>query len=146
MAAISDYAEGRVLNLIFNNDSDTFTAPQNYVALYTVVETDAGGGTECAATSYSRVRVYASTVSAATTKWSAPAATTSPVGAKMVQNAGTVTYPQAVDAFGSIKGFGIWDHATTGNLLWHGALAATKVVGAGDTFKFTTGNLKCTLA
>lgn len=145
MSAISDYAETAVLNYIFNNNASTFSAPANYVALYTVVETDSKGGTECAATSYARIQCYPSGATN-TVKWAAPAATTSPSGSQQVSNAATITFAQAVDAFGSIKGFGIWDHLSTGNLLWHGALTATKTVGAGDTFKFTTGNLKCTLA
>ena len=145
MSAISDYAEAAILNFVFNDDADSFAAPENHIALYTVVETDSEGGTECPATSYARIRVYASGATN-TVKWAAPAATTSPSGAQQVSNAATVTFAQAADAFGDIKGFGVWDHTTTGNLLWHGALAVTKSVGVVDTFKFVTGGLKCTLA
>jgi hypothetical protein len=145
MSAISDYAETAILNFVFNDDADSFAAPVNYIALYTVVETDSEGGTECSATSYARVVIHPSGATN-TEKWAAPAATTSPSGAQQVSNAATITFAQAADAFGDIKGFAIWDHATTGNLLWHGALAATKTVGVGDTFKFATGALKCTLA
>jgi hypothetical protein len=31
------------------------------------------------------------------------------------------------------------------NVLYHGSLTASKVVGSGDTFKFTSGNLTVTL-
>ena len=145
MSAISDYAEEAILDFVFNNDASSFSAPINYVALYTVIETDSEGGTEVAATSYARERIYPSGATN-TVKWAAPAATTSPSGSQQVSNAATVTFTTAVDAFGDIKGFAIWDHATTGNLLWHGAIAATKTVGVGDTIKFTTGNLKVALA
>jgi hypothetical protein len=146
MAALSDYAEQRVLNYLFNNDSDTFTAPQTFVALYTATPTDAGGGTEVSVTSYARIRVYASTAVTATPEWTAAADTTTPAGAKHVNNAATVTFAQATASWGSIKAVGILDAVSAGNLLWHGTLTATKTVGAGDTFKFTTGNLKCSLA
>jgi hypothetical protein len=43
---------------------------------------------------------------------------------------------------------GIWDSGTWGggNLLFHGILSASKVVGDGDTFEFAIGNLDVTLA
>ncbi len=146
MAALSDYAEQRVLNYLFNNDSDTFTAPATWIALYTATPTDTGGGTEVSGGAYARQRVYASTDTGQTVKWTAAADTSTPAGAKHVNNAATVTFPQATAAWGDCKAVGIFDASSAGNLLWHGTLTATKTVGSGDTFKFTTGNLKASLA
>ncbi|MHC4387402.1 MAG: phage tail fiber protein [Planctomycetota bacterium] len=146
MAALSDYAEQRILNFLFNNDSDTFTAPATWVELYTATPTDTGGGTAVTAGSgYARQRVYASTATN-TVKWVTAGDTTTPSGAKHVDNAATITFPQATFAWGNVKAVGIFDASAAGNLLWHGTLDATKTVGAGDTFKFTTSSLKASLA
>lgn len=40
----------------------------------------------------------------------------------------------------TVSHVGIWD-ALAGSFVWGGALSASKVVNAGDTFKFTVGNL-----
>jgi hypothetical protein len=41
---------------------------------------------------------------------------------------------------------GIFDAVTSGNLLWHGALDASRVIADGDTFLFSIGNIALTLA
>ena len=41
---------------------------------------------------------------------------------------------------------GIFDAASSGNLLWHGALTASKTVADGDTLTFAVGNIDLTMA
>lgn len=145
MAALSDYVEERFLNFLFNNNSTTITAPSTWVELYTATPTDTGGGTAVSGGAYARQRVYASTATN-TVKWTAAADTSTPSGAKHVNNAATITFPQATAAWGDCKAVGVFDASSAGNLLWHGTLDATKTVGSGDTFKFTTAALKASLA
>lgn len=136
MSAFSDYLEPKILNAIFNNTAMSI-GNTLYVALYTVVETDAGGGTEVSGGAYARKPIYSSGVTN-TPKWN-NAATDAP--GFVVDNANTITFPTATSAWGDVKGTAIWDHLTTGNLIMHGALAATKTIGASDVFKFLPGSL-----
>ena len=41
---------------------------------------------------------------------------------------------------------GIFDASSSGNLLWHGALTASKAVADGDTLTFAAGNIDLTMA
>ena len=139
MSAISDYLEEAAMNHLFN--AVTLTPPQTHVALFTATPTDTGGGTEVAGGAYARVRVFPAG-GTETVLWAAAAVTTTKFG---VKNADTINFPTATAAWGDVKANGIFDHATTGNLLWHGTLAVTKTVGDGDGIKFIPGALTATL-
>jgi hypothetical protein len=61
------------------------------------------------------------------------------------QNASSVAFPPATgDGWGTIGGIGIFDAASAGNMLFHGALVASKVIGAGDVFTLPAGNVTIT--
>lgn len=144
MSALADYAEQRVLNFLFNNNSDSFSAPATWLALYTSTPTDTGGGTEVSGGAYARQRVYPST-SGSTPKWTAAADTSTPSGAKIIKNANTITFPQATANWGSVKASAIFDASTSGNLLWWGTLTATKTIQQGDTLEFSANTWKASL-
>lgn len=130
MAALSDYSEKLLLDWLMTNGSAT--RPTNwYVALYTAAPNDAGGGTEVSGNGYSRQSV---TFAAATS------------GAGTTSNTGDVVFTAAGGSWGTITHIGIFDASTAGNLLWHGALTASKTVADGDTLQFSTGNIDLTLA
>ncbi|MGB2469903.1 MAG: phage tail fiber protein, partial [Flavobacteriales bacterium] len=44
---------------------------------------------------------------------------------------------QATGAWGTITHFGIFDASSSGNLLYHGALTASKTIATGDVLKIT---------
>ena len=46
----------------------------------------------------------------------------------------------------TVSHIGIWDAASSGNLLFYGAVTASKAVGAGDTISLAAGALVITLA
>lgn len=48
--------------------------------------------------------------------------------------------------FGTVGYVGIMDAASAGNMLWHGALAASKTVNAGDSFKVASGSLTVSIS
>jgi len=130
MAALSDYAEKLVLDYLMTTGSAT-RPTEWYVALYTAAPSDSGGGTEVSGSGYAR---EAATFAAAST----PGGTTS--------NTNTIAFTAAGGSWGTITHIGIFDAATSGNLLWHGGLAASKTVGDGDTIEFAIGNLNLTVA
>jgi hypothetical protein len=136
MAAMSDYLEQQILNDIFRTTARTRVAAL-WVALFTAAPSDSGGGTECTGGSYARTQVTQADAS-----WSAPG-----VGG-ITDNAAAITFPTATGGWGgTITHVGIFDASTSGNLLFHGILAASKgPMTNGDVFKFNIGDLDITLA
>jgi len=130
MAALSDYAEKLLLDFLMT--TGTATRPTNwYVALFTAAPNDAGGGTEVSAGGYARQSVAFSAAAS-------PGGTTS--------NSGEVSYTASGGDYGTVTHMGIFDASSSGNLLWHGALTASKAVADGDTLTFAVGNIDLTMA
>ena len=128
MANMSDYLEVKLLNETLNGVA--FTAVDNpYISLHTADPTDAGTGAEVSGGSYARV---ASSFATATT-------------GSVVTDA-TATFPTATANWGTVGWIGLWDAASSGNMLYHTALDAPKTIDSGDIFKITAGNLSVTLA
>tara|TARA_R110000868_G_C10556746_1_gene736474 strand:+ start:48 stop:434 length:387 start_codon:yes stop_codon:yes gene_type:complete len=128
MANMSDYLEVKLLNETLNGVA--FTAVDNpYISLHTADPTDTGTGAEVSGGSYARV---ASSFATATT-------------GSVVTDA-TATFPTATANWGTVGWIGLWDAASSGNMLYHTALDAPKTIDSGDIFKITTGNLSVTLA
>ena len=130
MAALSDHAEALLLDWLMTNGSATRPTAW-YVALYTVAPSDSGGGTEISGNGYAREAV---TFAAATS----PGGTTS--------NTNAVSFTASGGNWGSITHIGIHDAVSGGNLLWHGAMTASKTVNDGDTLEFSIGNIDLTIA
>jgi hypothetical protein len=124
--SFSNYLETEILDHVFGGSA--YTAPSTlYVALYTATPNDAGGGTELSGSGYTR-KSAAFTTSGATTS-----------------NSGAVEYNAATGSWGTITHIGVFDAATSGNLLAYGALSASKAIGAGDVFRIPAGDLDITL-
>lgn len=130
MAALSDYAEKLLLDWMMTTGSATRPTAW-YVALFTAAPSDAGGGTEVSGNGYSR---QSATFAAAST----PGGTTS--------NSNELTFTATGGSFGTVTHIGIFDASTGGNLLWHGAMTASKTIADGDSLVFAIGNIDLTLA
>jgi len=128
MAAMSNYLENALINATIRNT--TYTSPSVvYAALFTSDPTDAGTGTEVSGGSYTREAIT----------FGAPSNGAS-------TNSAAVEFDQATGNWGTITHFGIYDASTSGNLLYHGALTASKTIDTGDVFKFAISNISVTLA
>lgn len=116
MGSISDYLEAELLDHIFNNSA--YSKPATvYLGLSTADPTDdASGLAEPSGNGYVRKAI---TFSAAATR-------------AIVQN-GDVTFDEASGAWGTISHYGIFDAETSGNMMAHGALSASKSVVSGNT-------------
>ena len=145
MSAMSDYLENKLIDHIFRGQ--TFTAPTNlYVALYTAAPADAGGGTEVTGGSYARVTVACSLANWAGTQ-SAGSTTASSGTGGVTSNNAAITFPTPTANWGTVTHFGIFDASSGGNLLFHGALTASKTVNNGDPApSFTAASLQLTFA
>jgi hypothetical protein len=128
MAEMSNYLENALINVTLRATS--YTAPTTvYLALYTTDPTDADTGTECSGTSYARQAIT----------FGAPSNGVS-------TNSAAIEFPQAGGAWGTITHIGIRDALTTGNLLYHSPLDASKTIATGDVFRVASGSLSVTLA
>jgi len=124
---LTDYAEAKLLDHILGTTAFTMPTTPIKVALFTTTPVDAGtGGVEVTGGSYARTTV---TFAAAT------------VGAGSTSNNATVTFPTATADWGVITGIALYDSAGTPNMLWYGALTASKTVSNGDTFTIASGAL-----
>jgi len=128
MAEMSNHLENALINAVLRNTS--YTSPTTtYLALYTSDPTDADTGTEISGGSYARQAIT----------FGAPSNGTS-------TNSAAVEFPQATADWGVISHVAIRDAVTSGNLLFHTALDASKTINNGDVFKITTGNLSVQLS
>ena len=128
MSEMSNYLENALVNATLRNTS--YTSPATvYAALFTTDPTDAGSGTEVSGGSYTRTAItFGSPSNGVTT------------------NSADVTFPTCTAAWGTVTHMGIYDASTSGNLLYHTPLDASKTVDSGDIFKISSGNLSVTLA
>jgi hypothetical protein len=128
MAEMSNYLENALINATLR--ATTFTSPAAvYVSLHTADPTDDGSGTEVSGGSYARKSATFASPSNGASSTSAD-----------------VTFDQATGSWGTITHIGIWDASTSGNLLYHTALTASKAIATGDIFKIASGSLTVTLA
>ena len=134
-ANASDYLEQNAMDHFFNKV--TLTPPNTWVALYTVAPTDAGGGTEVTqGGAYARIKVNPNGSASGT--WALAAVNGT---GYRVDNGADITWATATDNWGTVTNVGILDASTGGNLLFHGALTASKAVNTDDVFKFPLGAL-----
>ncbi|MBK8909224.1 MAG: hypothetical protein IPM60_15490 [Rhodospirillales bacterium] len=122
----SDYLENAVLDAVLNNTALQVTTP--YVSLHTADPGEDASGAECSGGSYAR---QAGSFGAAS-------------GGSCANDAEISFDFTGYGAQVTVTHFGIWDASTAGNLLYKGALTASKTVDPGDTVRFATGQLTVT--
>lgn len=128
MSGFTDYLEDALLKHVFTNTA--YTSPTTvYAALFTVAPSDTGGGTEVSGGAYAR-QSMAFSVSGTST---------------LATNSAAVEYPTATADYGTVVAVGIFDAATSGNLLAYANLTTSKTVSTGDVFRFNAGDVDITL-
>lgn len=121
MAAMTDYLEGEIIKHIFRTGS--FTKPTVLaVGLLTSAPSDSAAGTEVSGGSYARVQL-----NPLDANWAAPSG-----GNGTTSNSSAITFPAPTANWGVVTHFGIYDAATSGNLLFHAALTVQKTINNGD--------------
>ena len=144
MAGLTTQAQNNVLNLMKNTTWPSSGAwgaalANTYIGLFTTAPTtDASAsytGTEVSGSNYSRVTV-------ASSGWSAiSGGSTTP---SQISNSGTITFPTPSGSWGTILAVGIFDAATTGNLLWWNTITS-QAIGSGVVASFAIGALVLTM-
>lgn len=145
MSGLTTQAQNNILNLMKGTTWPTTGAwgaapTTTYVGLFTTApSTDASAsytGTEVSGGSYARVAVTSSS------GWSAiSGGSTAP---SQISNAGTITFPTPTASWGTVVAIGIFDAATTGNLLWWASITS-QVIGSGVVASFSAGALVLTV-
>jgi len=139
MAAFSDYLEAGVLDHTLRGVA--LSAPAAvYLALFTTDPTDAGGGVEVADSAYAREDMADG--GAIASGWTAPAVDTDGYA---VTNAKVIQYPPIADGTVTVTHYGLFDAATAGNLLYHGAFTSSKTLDVNDVMSIAVGGLKIIL-
>lgn len=135
---MSDYLEGQIRKHIFRTGA--FTKPSNiYIALCTSPTTDASTGStivEPVGYSYARQQLNPSD-----TNWSAASTTDG-----ITSNNFMLTFTASGGNWGTITHVAICDSITGGNVLFHGALTASKTINNGESFVFDVGSLNIQFA
>jgi hypothetical protein len=132
--AATTYLEHALLDFIFKNNSETFASPGDsiYVGLATAAsDPEAGTVTEATFTNYARQQVTAA-------NWTLASGATD---AQTVTNAANIEYPASGGTDNTISHVFIADAVTSGNILFVGALDASKAINSGDVFRINAGNL-----
>lgn len=130
MAAMSDWLENGLVDLILRGQA--LTLPTNlHFALFTAAPSDSGGGTEVSGGSYARVSVARSLANFAGTQ-SAGSTTASTGTGGVTSNNNAITFPAPTANWGVVTHWGVFDAASGGNLVFHGALTTSKTVNNGD--------------
>lgn len=128
MSAMSDYLENEILDHILGTGA--YTMPTTvYVGLSTGSFNDDNSGTELTGNNYSRQSISFGAASSGT-----------------ASNDAAVEFSAATGSWGTVSHFGIFDAASAGNLLIHGALTASKVIETGDILKIAIGDMDITAA
>ena len=130
MGSFTNYWEDEILDHIFGKGS--YAPPTIYLGLSTADPLDdASGLAEPSGNGYARVQTSAS-------DWNA-------ASGGSLDNANDLTFAQATGGWGTIIHFVLFDAATGGNMLAHGALSQSKAVESSDTAIFEAGDLDISL-
>jgi hypothetical protein len=126
--SFTNFLETEILDHVFAGAA--YSAPSTkYLALYTAAPGETGGGTEVvtSGTAYARQSVAFTTTGNTTS------------------NTGAVEFPTATASFGTVTHVGVFDAATSGNLMAFATLSSSKAIDTGDVFRVPTGDLDITL-
>jgi hypothetical protein len=123
MSAMSNYLENEILDHILGTGSYTMPSAV-YIGLSTGSFGDGNTGTELTGSGYARV-----------------AATFNAAASGTADNASAIQFAAATGSWGSVSHFGVFDAASSGNLLIHGAFSTAKTIASGDILKIDAGDL-----
>jgi hypothetical protein len=125
--SFTNFLETEILDHVFAGAA--YTAPgTKYLALFTAIsDGEAGTVTELSGSAYARQTV-AFTTSGNTTS-----------------NNAAVEFPTATGSWGTVTHVGVYDAASSGNLMAYATLSSSKAIATGDVFRVPSGDLDITL-
>ena len=137
--AATTYLDNKLLSLIFKNNAGSFSTPGDsiYVGLATAVSNAEAGTLTEVNTSTQDANYVRRQVTAA--NWTLASSSTDQ---QTVVNAANIEFPASsgVATYTVTHAF-IADASSSGNILFVGALDASKAIASGDIFRINAGNL-----
>ena len=134
--AATNYLERRILHFLFKNNSLSLSSPGDsiYVGLATAVSAaETGSVTEANFTNYARQQVTAA-------NWTTIGADSTDTQTAI--NAANIEFPASGGGgTDTVTHVFIADASSSGNILFVGALDASKAIASGDIFRINAGNL-----
>lgn len=124
--SFSNTFETTVLTWVFTTGSATRPTAW-HIALYTAAPSDTGGGTEVSGGGYGRKAV------------------TFVVSGNTASNNAAIEWDVATADYGTVSHVGVFDAASSGNLIAYAALTTSKTISTGDVFRLPSGDLDITL-
>jgi hypothetical protein len=124
--SFSNTFETTVLTWVFTTGSATRPTAW-HIALYTGAPSDTGGGTEVSGGGYGRQAV------------------TFTISGNTASNNAAIEWDTATSGYGTVTHVGVFDAATSGNLIAYAALTTSKTIDTGDVFRLPSGDLDITL-
>ena len=132
--AATTYLENKLLSFLFKNNAGSLSTPGDsiYVGLATAVsDAEAGSLTEATFGSYARQQVTAA-------NWTLAS---SSADQQTVTKAANIEFPASTGTSNTITHAFLVDAASSGNILFVGALDANKTIATGDIFRINASNL-----
>lgn len=124
--SLSDYLEQQILDHLIG--AATWTAPSSlYLALFTSDPGDDGSGTEVSGSGYARQEMAMSR------------------SGSVIDNDALESFAASGGNFGTVTHWGVFDAASGGNLLFHGALDTSRTINDGETGEAAAGAITLTL-
>ena len=123
MSNFSKYLRNKMLDSTLRNIP--YVSTPVYLALYTATPTDSSNGTELLATGYTRLPI-----------------SFGPAVDGVISNNADITFPITTVDWGVIKGIGVFNALTGGDLLYYGDLTASRTITTGTQLIFQTGQLQ----
>jgi hypothetical protein len=137
MSAASNYLENKVLDHVLT--ATGYTAPAaRYLALFTNTSGSAAANLEAG--------TLTDEISTSGTAYGREAVTFAAASSGSSATNATVTFDTATANWGTITHVAVMDAATSGNVLFYGAVTTSKTIETGDTFQVSSGNLTVALA
>ena len=128
MSAMSNYLELEILDHVLGTGA--YTHPSTvYLGLSVASMAEDASGTELSGSAYARQSMAFAAAS----------------GGSAATNA-TITFPTATGSWGTVAYWSIWDAASSGNMLIHGAFTASKAITTGDILRVNSGDITVTAA
>lgn len=140
IGSLSNFGEGVVLDSVFGRSS-VYTFPGTlYFELFTAIPDDSGAnGTAVSSSGTGYARTPVSNTS---TNFDPTPTSGDSKGVK--SNKTAIVFPTSLQAWGEVKGGGIYDASSGGNLLFLWEWDQSRIVAAGDTMRVEAGELKFT--
>jgi hypothetical protein len=124
--SFTNFLETEILDHVFAGSA--YSAPSTlYVALYTAAPGETGGGTELSGGAYARQTVAFTTAGNTTS------------------NNAALEWATATNNWGTVTHVGVFDAATSGNLMAYATLTTAKTIDSGDVFRIPNADLDITL-